>query len=240
MSLLVLNHVSKRFSRGSRDCVALSDVSLEVDAGELLGVVGRRRSGRTTLLLVAAGIEPPSDGAVVFDGVSLARRGALGQRGGIAFCTTDFPPMVGGSVVEHVAAPLLGVGMAPLDAQGRAHELLRRVGASATVEVDPSGLDPTETIRVGLARALASGPRLLLVDDPVLGVRLSERDDVLELLGSIAHRDGVAIVMTVDDATELAGCDRAASLDSGELRGETAPVGAPVIPFERRRSDPRT
>lgn len=239
MPLLALDRVSKRFVRGGRECVALSSVSLEVDAGELFGIVGRRRSGRTTLLQVAAGIEPASEGSVVFDGVPLARCGVLGGPGGIAFCTTGFARVIGDSVVEHVAAPLLGAAVRLGDARGRAHELLRRVGAAGTVALDPQGLDPTETLRVALARALACEPRVLLVDDPVLGVRLSERDDILDLLASIAHRDGIAVVMTVDSAAELAGCDRAASLDAGALRGQTVATQAPVIPFERRRSDPR-
>jgi ABC-type methionine transport system ATPase subunit len=238
MALLVLDAVSKRYAHGSRERIALASVSLEANTGELLGIVGRRRSGRTTLLQVAAGIEPPSEGSVTFDGASLSRRPMLGVRAGIAYCTTTFDDAVAESVVEHVAAPLLGHGFAPLEAQAQAHDLLRRVGASSSIEVDPNGLDPTETIRVGLARALATEPRLLLVDDPVLGVRLSERDDVLVLLASIAHRDGIGVVMTLDSGAELAGCDRAATLDMGELRGETVPASAPVIPFERRRSDP--
>jgi putative ABC transport system ATP-binding protein len=238
MPLLVFDAVSKRHAHGSRERVALSAVSLEANAGELFGIVGRRRSGRTTLLQVAAGIEQPSEGQVTFDRVPLSRRPMLGARGGISFCFTTFTSEVAESVVEHVAAPLLGAGIAPLDAQVQAHDLLRRVGAGDCVEANPTGLDATESIRVGIARALATEPRLLLVDDPVLGVRLSERDEVLGLLASIAHRDGVGVVMTLDDGAELAGCDRAAMLDMGELRGETVVASAPVIPFERRRSDP--
>jgi len=237
MALLALDGVTKRYARGPRECVALSGVTLELETGELLGIVGRRRSGRTTLLQVAAGIEPPSEGTVTFEGVPLAKRSMLGTRSGIALVTTTFASTVASSVVEHVAAPLLGQGMAPLDAQARAHALLRRVGAAGLVGVDPDGLDANEAVRVGLARALVTQPRVLLVDDPVLGVRLSERDDVLDLLASIAHRDGVAVAMTLDSGAELAGCDRAASLDSGELRGETVPASASILPFERRESD---
>lgn len=238
MPLLALDAVSKRYTRGSREQMVLSAVSLEVDAGELVGVVGRRRSGRTTLLQVAAGIEPPSEGTVTFDGVPLSRRSMLGAPEGIAYPTMTFSDDMALSVIEHLAIPLLGAGMALEAAQARTHDLLRRVGASGVVSVDPHGLDATESIRVAIARALATKPRVLLVDDPVLGVRLSERDEVLALLASIAHRDGIAVVMTLDSGTELAGCDRAATLDMGELRGETVPVSAPVIPLERRRADP--
>lgn len=237
MSLLALEAVCKRFARGPRERYALSGVSLAVEAGELVGILGRRRSGRTTLLQVAAGIEPPSAGTVSFDGVSLAQRPMLGEPGGIAYPTTTFPDAVATSVVEHVAAPLLGRGVSLGMARGRAHELLRRVEATSAIGVAPHGLDATEAIRVGLARALATRPRIMLVDDPLLGVRLADRDGVLALLASLAHHDGIGVVITLDNGAALAGCDRAATLDMGELRGETVPVSAPVIPLERRRAD---
>lgn len=240
MPLLVLDGVWKRFARGDRgrrEQVALRDISLEVASGEFVAVVGRRRSGRTSLLQVAAGLEAPSEGDVHFGGTDLARTSALGLPGGIGYCTSRFADVIGNSVLEHVAAPLLGGHISMLKAQARAHEALRRVGALACAELAPDELDATETIRVTLARALVNAPRLLLVDEPTLGVRLSERDAVLGLLRSIAHDDNIAVLVTVDNATELAGSDRALSLDGGELRGQTTqPPAAPVVSLHRHRT----
>jgi putative ABC transport system ATP-binding protein len=241
MTLLVIDRVSKRFSGAGhvdRETVALREVSLEVDSGEVVAVVGRRRSGRTTLLEVAAGIEPPSEGTVRFDGVDLTQRRVLGMRDGIGLCSTSFAGLIGDTAIEHVASPLLAEGHSPLAARARAHELLRRTGVGECAELRPDALDPSETIRVALARALITAPRIVLADDPALGVRLTERDEVLALLHSLAREDGLGVLMTVDNGLELAGCDRAASLDSGELRGETVLTSAPVIPLRQSRAEP--
>lgn len=240
MALLVLDDVWKRFARGDRgirELVALRAISFEIEAGELVTVVGQRRSGRTTLLHVAAGLEAPSSGTARLGNADLARTPLLGVTGGIGYCTSRFADVIGSSVLEHVAAPLLGSDTSLLKAHARAHEALRRVGATFCAELAPDDLDAAELVRVTIARAIVTEPRLLLVDEPTLGVRLGERDAILELLGSLAHDDDLAVLATVDNAAELVGSDRALSLDGGELRGETRPpAAAAVVPLHRHRT----
>lgn len=236
MSLLVLDRVSQRYG-GQRFSHApvLRAVSLTIDAGEVVGVWGRRRSGRTTLLSVAAGVEPPTEGAVRFDGVDLRRRPMLGVRHGVGFCAATFPPAAGGSIAEQVATPLLGAGADVGAAADAADAALRRLGAGHVAERDPGELSHSEATRVMLARALVMAPRLIVIDQPVAGVPPArERDAVLEILRSLADREGIAILMAVDEAAELAGVDRALTIDTGELRGEGAGRGrADVIPLRR-------
>lgn len=239
MALLALDQVWKRFARGARgvrERVALRSVSLEVEPGELVAVLGRRGSGRSTLLEVAAGIYPPSAGSVSFEGRDLRDRSAIGAEHGIGYCTTGFARVIGETVLEHVAAPLLGGSASALHAHARGQEALRRVEAGSCAELEPRDLDPTETVRVSLARALIAEPRLLVIDEPTLGVRPRERDEVLGLLRSLAHDDGIAVLMTVEEATALAGADRALSIDAGELRGELVPASARVVPLHANRA----
>ncbi|HEX7291568.1 MAG TPA: ATP-binding cassette domain-containing protein [Conexibacter sp.] len=239
MDLLALDRVSKRFRRGGRggfEQLALRDVELEVAAGELVAVWGRRRSGRTTLLQVAAGIERPSAGVVRFRGVDLARRAMLGREGGIAYAGTHFSRIVGETVLDHVAAPLLGGGTSASAAQAPAFEALQRVGAVECAQLDVDALDHDERIRVAVARALATGPRLLIVDEPTQELRLADaRDRVLELLRALARRDGVAVLMTAGEAGDLAGADRALTIDRGELRGATHVASGRVIELRPQR-----
>jgi ABC-type branched-subunit amino acid transport system ATPase component len=241
MSLLVLDGVSKRLvpgRYGTRGYSVLSDVTFALDEGELVAVWGLPRSGRTTLLHVAAGVIPPDEGVVSFAGRDLARTPSLGMAGGTALSSTCFRRVIGESVLEHVAAPLLGRGLPVLGAQSRALQMLRRVDAVECAELDAEDLDHAETVRVGLARALVTDPKLLLVDEPTVGVPpAARRDAILTLLRSIAHRDRIAVLMTVGEATDLAGVDRALTIDNGTLRGPASSQPAQVIALRPDQSE---
>src|ERR1700691_3999766 len=123
MSLLSIEHATKRYRRGRLEHVAIKDVSLSIEPGELIVVWGARRSGRSTLLRVAAGIERPEEGTVSFEGRDLARwrNSVLGRR--IGYCQTCFSSGDGGLVVEHIAAGLLAQRASPTDAMRRAQEM---------------------------------------------------------------------------------------------------------------------
>jgi ABC-type lipoprotein export system ATPase subunit len=240
MPLLALDQVSKCFKRGRRsgfEQVALREVELEIEAGELVVVWGRRRSGRTTLLHVAAGIERPSEGVVRFDGVDLARRPMLGRQGGIGYVNTHFSRVIGETVLDQVVAPLLGGGMSATTAQGLAFDALRRAGALDVAHLDVDALDHEELLRVAIAQALATGPGVLVADEPTQELRLADaRDRVLELLRSLARDDDVAVLVTAGEAGDLAGADRALTIDRGELRGLTRPAAGEVVELRRSRS----
>ncbi|MBB4664223.1 ATP-binding cassette domain-containing protein [Conexibacter arvalis] len=230
-ALLELDGVTQRYPRGARgrhERVALRDLSLALGAGELVGVWGTRHSGRSTLTLLAAGIVRPSEGAVRFDGVDLARRPMLGLRGGIGWCDRAFDPVMAATVVEHVAAPLLSGDVSNRAAERTAIDRLERVGAAGLAELEPDELDAAETTRVAIARAIVTRPRLLVVDEPTTGVRATQERPLLSVLHALAREEGVAVLMTADDAAALAGVDRALSLSGGLLRGAAdGPAGDP-------------
>lgn len=238
MSLLVLDNVTKTYIRGRRELVALRDVSLEVGAGEIVGVWGRRFSGRTTLLRIAAGLEAPDKGRVLLSGVDVADQpeGTLRRR--IAYCHASFAPAHAELVVEHVAVPLLAVGTRIDRACTRAQAMLDRVGAGACAEMRPHELAQGELVRVVLARALLQRPELLLIDEPSSGVDLLERDDLLTTLRVLAKDEGVAVLLTASETTGLTGADRSLSLSEGALRGDAVPRTAEVVPFRRPRAEP--
>jgi ABC-type methionine transport system ATPase subunit len=238
--LLTLAEVSKRYARGrqtSRERIALRWVSLEVAPGEFVAVWGRRRSGRTTLLEICAGLEKPSEGSVCFAGRDLAEQRMVGMREGIGFAQPHFSRMHG-VVVEQVATPMLKTHVRVESAQMRAYELLDRVGAADCAELAPEELEPSELVRVMLARALVMRPRLVLLDAPTSGVPAPERDAIFTLLRSLTREEDLAVLMAVDEVPGLATvADRLLSIGNGELRGETRPAEpAPVFPL--RRAEP--
>jgi ABC-type ATPase involved in cell division len=229
VSLLSIEGVGKHYHRGRREYVALSDVSLTVEHGELVCVLGTRKSGRSTLLRIAAGLERPDHGTVRFEGIDLSSAGnMIGRR--IAYCHTSFSELEGECVLDHVATGLLAQDSAPVSARRAAEEVLSRMGAADCSRLRPYELDGAECVRVGIARALISSPTLLVVDEPTAPVGLLQSDPILRLLRTIAD-EGIAVLMSTGDAMCLSGVDRAMSLDEGELRGELQPSQADIVPL---------
>jgi len=216
--LLTLEHVTVRYAGGAqRDGAALRDVSLSIETGELIVVVGPRSSGRTTLMRIAAGLTSPSTGRVRFAGVDLKRHAMIGAPNGIGYAMTHFEPTVGGSVLEQVAAPMLGRGCSMLRARAIAYTLLRRAGVAGCASLAAEELGCVETLRVAVARALVTAPSLLLVDDPADLPPNCEHDGLVGLLRAIAHHDSVAVVLTTDPGPVPEGVDGVFMLDRGAL-----------------------
>jgi putative ABC transport system ATP-binding protein len=234
VSLLELRHVCKRSTHDGRRRVLLDDASLEIDAGELVAVWGMRGSGRTTLLRLAAGIDAPDAGSVLFDGRDLAEHGdeILGHE--IGFCQRSFRTAAGREAIDEVVVGLLVNGATPSVARARAKEALERVGGAGLGGRRLAELDSGERVRLSIAHALALAPRLLVIDEPVAGVELHERDAILLLLRSLAD-EGVAVLMTVGDLTGLSGADRSLTLGDGELCGSPRRELAPVLDLRDRR-----
>jgi putative ABC transport system ATP-binding protein len=232
MALLELDHVGKRYRRGER--VALDDISLVIDAGEMVTVWGERRSGRSTLLRIVAGIEAPDTGAVRFAGQDLTVRGGEMLGAGISYCRTTFRSSAGQSILDQLAAASLARGIARPAARLRAWTALERTAAEQCAMRASEELNGEETVRVAIARALVSEPRLLVIDEPTIGVALLAQDGILELLRSLAD-DGAAVLTSTADGTGLLGADRVLSLRKGRLQGEATPKLAPVTDISRGR-----
>jgi ABC-type lipoprotein export system ATPase subunit len=232
MSLLELQGVVKRYRDGRSQRVVLREVSLELDSGELGAVWGPRSSGRSTLLRVAAGIERPEEGVVLFEGRDLATYGEELLGGGIGYCHKAFGSGGWQLVLDQVMVSLLARGVAPKAARSRAHAALERTAASDCAALRLSALRTGEAMRVALARVLALEPRMLVVDEPTQGVEITERDGILSLLRSLAD-DGLAVLVSTGEPAGLSGAARAWVLSEGELRGAPASELAPVVPLRR-------
>ncbi len=220
MTLLSLDAVTKRYARGYREVEALADVTLDVEPGDFVAIWGGSRSGKTTLLRLAAGIERPDGGRVMFDGRDLA---ALSRRARARMLLNDIGCVWqtgritrGLSVLDHVALPRFK-HRTHAQARGEAHDVLERVGVAQCAHVRWHELSDGERTRVALAHALIRRPRLLLADEPTANLNMIEREQVLSVLRSVAEEAGVAIVMTAPDAPNLLQSHRLMSLDGGRL-----------------------
>jgi putative ABC transport system ATP-binding protein len=233
MSLLSVEHVSKHRRENNREHAVLREVTLQIETGELIAVWGTRRSGRTTLLRIAAGIEQPDSGHVHFEGLDLARHAERSLGTGIGYVAKTLRAGEEQSVREQVAAALLARGTPADEARERARAALCAVGAEQSAAMRVSELSAGEAMRVALARSLVLSPTLLVIDEPTATVELSERDGILALLRELAG-NGTAVLASSGSPEELAGFHRVLTLSEGVLRGETGPGLAPVVALRRR------
>lgn len=239
-ALLSLEGVCKSYWRGAREIVVLEDVSLDVHPGELVAVWGRRGAGKTTLAMVAAGLEAPDSGAVFFDGEPLKPvvrgKGTLDPRIGwlqrLGPQTRDFK-----TVVDSVASPLLG-DHTPRKARRLATAMLERLGVGDPSSLRWENLTDGERTLVGIARAMVRERMLLVLDDPTASLDVPQREEVTGLLRRVADEQGIAILMTVPDMPEMAYAHRVGALSEGLLTMSKAPTGT-VIDFPRVSNGPR-
>lgn len=227
MSLLSIEHV-RLLDRDSPGRPLLDDVCLQVDAGELVAIWGKRRSGRSSLLHLACGLARPDGGVVRFAGQKLRGPAAIGN--GIAYCTGGSHVGEAWALQRELVEVQLARGVPHRQARSRAREALQRAGADDLAQRQLRRLRGAERVRAMLALGLTSEPRLLLVDDVVAGVELVERGAILRLLRSLAD-DGLAVLTSTDETPALAGADRALTLSEGRLHGRLAPELAEVVPL---------
>ncbi len=191
-ALLVLDDVTKRF----RGLVAVDEVSLEVAAGEICGVIGPNGAGKTTLFNMIAGVLTPDAGTITFteeriDGLSADKV----CRRGIGRTFQLVRPFPGLSVEDNVVVgALLHRSSVPV-ARGHAHEFLRRLDLYDKRHQQASSLTLPDRKRLEVARALATDPKLLLLDEVMAGLRPTETDRMVAALKALNHDTGLTIVL---------------------------------------------
>lgn len=210
MTLLALHEVNKSYRDGLQDLVVLDNVSLEIDAGETIGILASRRIGKTTLLKIAAGMESPDSGAVLWEGHDLSRlstskRAKFRRRRGIALALCEWQHVVSLKVAEHVAAPLYSDRLTMGEAERCAYRALELTEAAQLGHRRTNQLSLSERVRVELARALVREPRLLLVDEPAILPRPGEAREFFSLLHSLPERAGLALVVASDEIAAVRG-----------------------------------
>lgn len=230
MSVLELRSVSRRYGQGASEVSALSDVSMCVDAGELVAVMGPSGSGKSTLLTIAGTLEETSAGEVLIDGVAVSTlsgddRAAL-RRHRIGYVFQDFNLLSGLTAVENVSLPLELDGESRSKAREAAMAVLDRLGLTELADRFPDELSGGERQRTAIARAVVGQRRLLLADEPTGALDSLNGESVLRLLRQ-ACRDGVAGVLVTHDARLASQTDRIIYLRDGRVVDESPAMSGP-------------
>ena len=222
--ILEARDLVKRYPVGDDEVEALRGVSLSVAPGEFVAIMGSSGSGKSTLLHLLGGLDLPTSGEVVIDGVSISsldeERRTLTRREktGFVFQFFNLIPLL--SVAENVGLPFLIAGESLARHRPRVDELLHMVGLAAKADVRPDQLSAGEQQRVALARALATSPAILLADEPTGNLDYTTGTEILDLLWDSADRLGQTIILVTHDAAAAAYADRVLVVRDGEIRDE--------------------
>jgi putative ABC transport system ATP-binding protein len=225
-AILEAHELVKRFPVGDAEVEALRGISLTVESGEFLAIMGASGSGKSTLLHLLGGLDRPTSGQVVIDGVDISGLGdeqatlTRRQKTGFVFQFFNLIPLL--TVAENVALPFLIAGDALGRHRSRVDELLALVGLVEKAEHRPDQLSAGEQQRVALARALATRPAILLADEPTGNLDYTTGTEILDLLWDSADRLGQTIVLVTHDARAAAYADRVLVVRDGTITDEIA------------------
>ena len=222
--LVHASDVHKSFKRGSEEIHVLAGLSLDIPQGEFLGLMGPSGSGKTTLLNLIGGLDKPDQGTIEVGGEridSLGNRKLASWRArhvGFVFQFYNLLPVL--TAARNVELPLL---LAPLSKSERRQQVqtaLEIVGLEHRTKHYPRQLSGGEQQRVGIARAIATDPTLLLCDEPTGDLDRKSGDEILDLLRALSENHGKTIVMVTHDPHAATRADRTLYIDEGKLTSE--------------------
>jgi branched-chain amino acid transport system ATP-binding protein len=212
-------------SRSFAGVQALSEVTLEVRRNEVVGLIGPNGAGKSTLVNVLSGFDRPDAGTVELEGRPITRWSPHRRgRAGLARTFQHSHAFRSLSVRENVEVAAIGVGAGPREARARAGELLELLGLDRFADVDAAALAHGDERRLGVARALATRPRFVLMDEPAAGLPEPEVPDFAAAVRSVRD-DHDAGVLLIDHnmALVMDVCDRVQVLDQGRTLAEGTP-----------------
>jgi putative ABC transport system ATP-binding protein len=222
--MITVRNLTMRLSGGGRAVTILDDLSLEVPAKQMVAIVGPSGSGKSTLLGLIAGLDKPTSGSVVLDGVEITtlpeRDMARVRREKIGYVFQSFHLIPTLTALENVAVPLELNG--DPSAQARAEGLLAAVGLADRCGHYPVQLSGGEQQRVAVARAFACRPPILLADEPTGNLDSATGRQVIDLLLGLNRDHGSTLLLVTHDATLAAHAERIVTLRDGRIESDTA------------------
>jgi putative ABC transport system ATP-binding protein len=215
-------HLTKTVTSAEGDLTILNDVSFEIPRGQTVAIVGPSGAGKSTLLALLAGLDQPTSGDVVLDGVSLGgldedgRARARARRVGFVFQSFHLIPSL--NALENVMMPLELAGID--DARRVAREILGDVGLAERLTHYPAQLSGGEKQRVAIARAFATRPAVLFADEPTGNLDSATGSRIEDLLFSLNREHRATLVLVTHDAALASRCQRRFALAAGELASD--------------------
>ena len=234
--IIEIKNLSKTFGTGDNQVAALQNVSLQVQKGDIFGIIGLSGAGKSTLVRCINLLERPDCGEVLFHGKNLttmSEKELRQQRRNISMIFQSFNLLDQRTALDNICFPLELVGTPRKEAKKRALELLETVGLPDKANAYPAQLSGGQKQRIAIARALASNPEVLLCDEATSALDPQTTDSILKLLQKINKERGITVIIITHQMSVIEQiCHRVAILDHGEV----AEVGTVEAVFSNPKS----
>ncbi|MFK7821008.1 MAG: ABC transporter ATP-binding protein [Planctomycetaceae bacterium] len=230
MALIEINNVTRRYTKGDETITPLDAVTLSIEQGEFISLMGASGTGKSTLLNLVAGIDAPDGGSIVIDGVDITQlsRSKLAKwraaNMGYIFQTHNLVPVL--TAYENIELPLLLLPMSRAERNKRIRIALEAVDLLDRIDHYPRQLSGGQEQRVGIARAIVTHPRVVVADEPTGDLDPTTSDQILDLLKRLNRQLDVTLLMVTHDAEAALVADRRFKLVTGKLVDQTEVVGA--------------
>ncbi|MDI9480462.1 MAG: methionine ABC transporter ATP-binding protein [Syntrophomonadaceae bacterium] len=219
--MIQIEHLTKIFETPSHQVLALDDVTLSINKGEIFGIIGLSGAGKSTLIRCINMLEKPTQGSIYVDGqqiTSLDKRDLRCARQKIGMIFQHFNLLSSRTVFDNILFPLEIAGVPSAQAKSRVNELLDLVGLTDKAGVYPGQLSGGQKQRVGIARALANNPKVLLSDEATSALDPQTTSSILKLLKDINRQLNLTILLITHDMNVIKQvCDRVAVIDNSRI-----------------------
>ena len=227
--MIEIRVLRKVYVMGDEEVAALAGVSLSVDRGESLAVIGPSGSGKSSLMNILGGLDRPTSGAYRFEGEDVGEfdddQHAEFRRRRIGFIFQSFQLLPRLTALQNVELPMIYAGREPAERRRRAAELLDRVGLGSRLTHRPTQLSGGQQQRVAIARALANDPDLLLADEPTGALDTHTGEEVMALFKTL-NREGLTLIIVTHDPEVAAEANRRVAFRDGLIVSDERTVPA--------------
>ncbi len=226
-TVIELRGLTRRYETAGETIMALNDVNLSIGRGEYVSIVGPSGSGKTTLFNMIGGLDRPTSGSVIIDGVDISSLDAYElawlrcRKIGYIFQSFNLIPVL--TALENVALPTVFAGKPREEGLARAKELLELVGLADRIHHRPSELSAGQQQRVAIARALANEPSIVLADEPTGNLDLETGMEVIDLLHGLNKSRGLTLIAATHDTKMIKASDRVVWMRDGKVERVEGP-----------------
>ena len=224
--MIQIQHLTKRFAAAGATVVALNDINLEIQDGDIYGIIGMSGAGKSTLVRCINMLERPDEGKVIVNGremMQLSPAELRDARREITMIFQQFNLLMQRSCLKNICFPMELAGVKKADAEKRARELLEMVGLPDKANAYPKSLSGGQQQRIAIARALAMDPDVILFDEPTSALDPEMVGEVLELMKELAHTGITMLVVTHEMGFAREVSNRVIFIDGGQIQEDEPP-----------------